>query len=145
MLFRSLSKLISKGSHNWVDLVEHASARSVIDELRATGHQLLVTHPAGRLRPSDLERFSKVALVLGNEKHGVGSDISDEADDTVGIEMTGFVESLNVSVTAAILLQAATRGRNGDLDAMQKENIYARWLRNSVPRADEVLRSFSPC
>ncbi len=103
-----------------------------------------MTHPRGKLRPSDLKHLPKVALIMGNEKFGVRDDLVDTADDTVAIAMTGFVESLNMSVTAAILLQAATEGRKGDLLPPEVDNIYARWLRNTVPRADEVLRSFPP-
>jgi hypothetical protein len=53
--------------------------------------------------------------------------------------MRGFVESLNVSVTAAILLASATRGRTGDLDEDARLRLYARGLFYSVPRAREVL------
>jgi tRNA (guanosine-2'-O-)-methyltransferase len=141
----ALSKLVSKGSHRWMDIVEHQSAESVLSELRASAHTILVTHPQGELKPSDLPSLSKVALVMGNEKLGVRSELSKAAASTIAIPMTGFVESLNVSVTAAILLQAATAGRGGDLGPEESENIYARWLRNSVPRADEVLNSFPPC
>jgi hypothetical protein len=53
--------------------------------------------------------------------------------------MRGFVESLNVSVTAAILLHAATRGRAGDLDQGARRRLYARGLYLSVPHAEDVL------
>jgi tRNA (guanosine-2'-O-)-methyltransferase len=53
--------------------------------------------------------------------------------------MRGFVESLNVSVTAAILLHAATRGRSGDLDEADRLRLYARGLYLSVSRAEDLL------
>jgi hypothetical protein len=59
--------------------------------------------------------------------------------------MCGFVESLNVSVTAAILVHAACGGKSGDLSEARSLNVYARWLRKSVPRADEVLGALDPC
>ncbi len=141
----ALSKLVSKGCHHWMDIIEHSTPSSVIHELQKSGHQLLVTHPQGQLVPEDLKDIPKVALIMGNEKFGVGDELTQAADNTISIPMTGFVESLNVSVTAAILLRAATIGREPDLSPEETENIYARWLRNSVPRADEVLNSFSPC
>jgi hypothetical protein len=58
--------------------------------------------------------------------------------------MRGFVESLNVSVTAAILLHAATRGRSGDLDDRDRERLYARGLILSVPRALDILAARAP-
>ncbi len=53
--------------------------------------------------------------------------------------MRGFIDSLNVSVTAAIVLGAATRGRQGDLDPRTKRRLYARALYLSVPRAERYL------
>jgi hypothetical protein len=53
--------------------------------------------------------------------------------------MRGFVESLNVSVTTAILVSAATEGRAGDLSDADKLRLYARGLYFSVQHADDVL------
>jgi hypothetical protein len=50
------------------------------------------------------------------------------------------VQSLNVSVAAAITLAAAMRGRPGDLDATQRELLRARYLLASVPRSREFLQ-----
>jgi tRNA (guanosine-2'-O-)-methyltransferase len=141
----AISRLISRGSHNWIDIIKHTSERSLIEELKSTGHRILITHPKGRLRPEQLGSIPQFALVMGNERYGVSSELTEAADDSVAIAMSGFAESLNLSVTAAILLQAAVSQRPGDLNDDEKQNIYARWLRISVPRADEVLNSFSPC
>jgi tRNA (guanosine-2'-O-)-methyltransferase len=53
--------------------------------------------------------------------------------------MRGFVESLNVSVAAALLLRAATQGRPGDLSQAERDRLYARGLINSLPRAMDIL------
>jgi hypothetical protein len=53
--------------------------------------------------------------------------------------MKGFVESLNVSVSAAILLYSATRGRSGDLNEAAKLRLYARGLYLSVAHAEEII------
>lgn len=139
------SRMVSKGSERWVDLIHHESPQVAADLLKKDGFKLLVTHPEGRLTPSDLSSIDKVALVLGNERDGVSPELAAHADDTIRIPMRGFVESLNVSVTAAILVQAACDGRPSDLSDGERRNIYARWLRKSVPRADEVLRALNPC
>lgn len=138
------SKLIAKGSHRWVDIIKYTDPRVAVEHLKSSGYKLLASHPQGNLTPSDLAGEEKIALLLGNERSGVGPVLTEAADDTVRIPMCGFVESLNVSVSAAILIQAATTGRQGDLTAEEQENTYARWLRRSVPRSDEVLNSFSP-
>jgi len=139
------SRMVAMGSHRWVDVLEHDNPAPVMAHLKAAGFTTLVTHPQGRLQPSDLAHLDKVALILGNERDGVSPELSDAADDTVQIPMCGFVESLNVSVSAAILVQAACQGRKGDLGSAELRNTYARWLRKSVPRADEVLSALKPC
>lgn len=139
------SRMVAKGSDRWVDIIHHESAEVAARFLRADGFRLLVTHPEGHLRPADLSSLDKVALILGNERDGVSPDLTRLADDTVRVPMRGFVESLNVSVTAGILVQAACQGRPGDLEERERQNIYARWLRKSVPRADEVLYALKPC
>ena len=55
--------------------------------------------------------------------------------------MRGFAESLNVSVTAAILLEHATRGRPGDLAEDERSLLYARALVSSIPHAPDILRA----
>jgi tRNA (guanosine-2'-O-)-methyltransferase len=81
----------------------------------------------------------RVALVLGNEREGVREEVSRACTGRVRVPMRGFVESLNVSVTAAILLQGATHGRPGDLDEPARRRLYARGLYLSVPHAEDVL------
>jgi len=138
------SHMVAKGSQRWVDVIEHRDPVQTARRLKQEGFKLLVTHPEGRLAPEDLRAEEKVAFILGNERDGVCKELTEAADDTVRIPMCGFVESLNVSVTGAILVQSATSSRRGDLDDVEAKNTYARWLRRSVPRADEVLSSFTP-
>ena len=52
-----------------------------------------------------------VALVVGNEGHGVGADVIDVCDGQVGIPQRGSVESLNAAVAVGILLYEADRQR----------------------------------
>jgi len=53
--------------------------------------------------------------------------------------MRGFAESLNVSVTAAILLQHATTGRAGDLSEAERLLLKARAMVLTIDHAAEIL------
>jgi len=130
---------VARGSQKWVDVVRHQSPVSCLSALRASGHELVATHPEGELVPEDLASIPKVALVLGNERVGIAPDVRAACTRAVRVPMSGFVESLNVSVTTAILLFAATRGRKGDLDEATRRFLYARGLLLTVPRAEERL------
>lgn len=138
------SNMVAKGAERWVDLIEHKSPAEAAAELQARGFELIATHPAGELVPEDLERVPRLALVLGNEHDGIAEELRLLATRSVRIPMVGFVESLNVSVSAALLLWAATRGRPGDLGAEARERLYARALCHSVKRARDVLQNLTP-
>lgn len=50
-----------------------------------------------------------VALVLGNEEEGLADEVVEECDRLITIPGSGYVESLNVSAAAAILLRDLSR------------------------------------
>lgn len=52
-----------------------------------------------------------VALVLGNEAHGLPAEVAAELDGTVAVPLYGRAESLNVAAAAAIAIYAAARSR----------------------------------
>jgi tRNA (guanosine-2'-O-)-methyltransferase len=130
---------VARGAQKWVDLVIHKTPATAIAAARAMGMELVSTHPAGELLPEDLATIPRVALVLGNERDGIADDLARACTKSVRVPMRGFIESLNVSVTAAILLAAATEGRAGDLESGTRRRLYARGLYYTVDKADEVL------
>lgn len=134
-----VSGSVAKGSERWVDVVHHASPELAVGELRAQGFELIATHPRGELLPEDLACVPRLCLLLGNEHDGISEALARAASRSVKIPMRGFVESLNVSVSAAVLLSAATRDRAGDLAETERRALYARGLYCSVKRADAIL------
>lgn len=135
------SKTVSRGSERWVDVRTYQRSQDAIGVLEASGHELVATHPAGELVPADLRAIPKMALVLGNERDGIHEELAGACRRSVRIPMRGFAESLNVSVTAAILLHNATEGRPGDLSEPERTKLYARALILTVPHAAEVLEA----
>jgi tRNA (guanosine-2'-O-)-methyltransferase len=135
------ARTVSRGSERWVDVRSYERSQDAIKALEATGHELMATHPEGELVPADLRGIPKMALVLGNERDGIHEELVRACRRSVRIPMRGFAESLNVSVTAAILLHNATDGRPGDLTELERTKLYARGLILTVPRAVEVLEA----
>jgi len=138
------SRKVTQGTDRWVDVIRHASAAQALKALEREQFALAVAHPQGELLPEDLARLGRVALVMGNEHDGVCAELTRAATHSVRVPMRGFVESLNVSVTTALLLAAATRDRPGDLLASEQAVLYARALACTVPRAQEVLANLQP-
>ena len=62
------------------------------------------------------------------------------AAGTYAIPMRGFVESLNVSVAAAITLHDVVADRPSELDEAQQTELVARMLLRSVNDADAILK-----
>jgi tRNA (guanosine-2'-O-)-methyltransferase len=135
------SSAVAKGTERWVDTIAHATAASAISAARAGGRRLIATHPAGELAPEELGRIPRLALVLGNEHGGIEPDLMDACEGRVRVPMRGFVESLNLSVSAGILLCFATAGRAGDLSPAELRRLYARGLCLSVQRASDILQA----
>jgi tRNA (guanosine-2'-O-)-methyltransferase len=135
----AVARSVSRGAQKWIDVVCHARAASVLAWAEGAAMPLVATHPDGDLAPEDLGRMARVALVLGNEREGIREEIARACAGRVRVPMRGFVESLNVSVTAAVLLHAATHDRKGDLDDAERRRLYARGLILSVPRAVDIL------
>lgn len=63
---------------------------------------------ANSIKLGDYETPDKVALLLGEEVHGITPDILAECDDIIEIPMYGQKESFNVSVAAGIALYGLT-------------------------------------
>ncbi len=135
---------VAQGSERWVEVVQHGTATDAIGALRGRGFRLVATHPKGALVPADLASIERVCLVLGNEHDGISEALTAAADESVRIPMRGYVESLNLSVAAAVLLAAALAGRVGDLSPAEERRLYAVGLFRSVPRADEILAALAP-
>jgi tRNA (guanosine-2'-O-)-methyltransferase len=122
-----------------MDVTCHASPLSAIAWAREAGMPLVAAHPEGGIEPEELADWPRLALVVGNEHEGIGPELAAACQARVSVPMRGFVESLNVSVTAAILLHAAVRGRPGDTDLTTRRRLYARGLYLSVDHAEDIL------
>jgi tRNA (guanosine-2'-O-)-methyltransferase len=134
---------VAKGSEKWVDLRHFSGVPEVVAHLKSQGLELVAAAADGELAPQDLASIPRLALILGNERDGIAEGLAAACTRRVRVPMRGFVESLNVSVSAAILLAQATYGRAGDLSEADRLRLYARGLYFTVDKADEVLREFA--
>lgn len=90
----------------------YADTLDAVRELQAEGYVVLaVEQVEGSLK---LGQFSfdptrKYALVMGNEVKGVRQDVVDQADQALEIPQYGTKHSMNVSVTAGIVMWEVER------------------------------------
>jgi tRNA (guanosine-2'-O-)-methyltransferase len=133
------SQRVTQGCERWLDLTQHPSVEDCLAALRARDFRVYVATMDGTLGPEDLASIPRAAVVFGNEHSGVSGAAEALADGRYRIPMRGFSQSLNVSVAAAITLYYATAGRPGDLEDRDRQQLRARFMMLSVPRADEVI------
>lgn len=135
---KSIDKEIAMGAQKWVDVNRYESIGNCIDHLKENGYQIIATTP----HKDDclLENFDitkKSALFFGTEKNGLSQEVIDRADGFVKIPMVGFTESLNISVSAAIIIQdIMNRLRNSKVDwkLSEAELLQKRiqWSKNTI-------------
>lgn len=134
-----VSQRVTRGCDRWLELHRHKNARACIGSLRRRGYRVFAAEMGGDDRLGAFSRFEKLAVVLGNEHHGVSEAAGAEIDGTFRVPMVGFVESLNVSVASAITLFSALRGRAGDLSEAERQGVLAHYLMASVRDARRVV------
>jgi len=91
------------GATAWVPVVRTTNLRASVDVLKRAGYWIYVADMAGTpLLATALSE--KAVIVLGNEGKGASRILKDAADEIISIPMAGHVDSLNVSVSAGILM-----------------------------------------
>ena len=83
------------------------NAVETVDNLRSEGHVVYSVEQAEgsiMLDELTLDRSKKYAVVMGNEVKGVQQEVIDHSDGCIEIPQYGTKHSLNVSVTAGIVI-----------------------------------------
>ncbi len=147
-----LNKKVLKGSYKWINLIRYRIKNAnntlrCMQELRSQGYRIIATDPSGTIGIEELEVGpEKLALVFGNEDRGVSGTVRQHCDATVRIPMTGFTESLNLSVSVAIcLFQVMTKlWKQGNymLSEEEKNTLRLNWYRKSVRNAHLLEKRF---
>ncbi len=102
----------ARGSDKWVRLRLHDGTKDAVGFLRKQGMQILVAHVGeGSVDFREMDYTVPTAIVMGAELHGPSGAAIDRADSLIHVPMQGMVESLNVSVAAAVILFEAQRQR----------------------------------
>mgnify|MGYP001562355082 CR=1 FL=1 len=131
---RRVGKVSSSSANKWLDFYVYHSTKECLRELKKAGYRIFATALAPGARSIFKTNFKnqKVALLLGNEHRGLSARALELADKKVILPMRGLVQSLNLSVTAAIFLYEVVR---------QRQNQPGCFL--SKKESQKLLKSFS--
>lgn len=141
-----LDRRTSAGSHQWLTVIQHPTIDDCLNELKALGFRVYCTHVDPTAKEfTEVDYTGKVAIVLGNEGHGVSERALKLADERIVIPQVGFANSLNVAAAAAIILYEAFRQRRKaglydapTLNGGECEEILRFWLNREMQASQTV-------
>lgn len=135
---KSIDKEIAMGAQKWVDVNRFDSISSCIYDLKNKGYQIIATTPhENDCMLDDFDISKPSALFFGTERDGLSDEILQQADGFLKIPMVGFTESLNISVSAAIIIQnIMSRLHKSDIKwQLTEDEILEKrliWAKNSI-------------
>ena len=140
-----LSRKVSLGSQKWLDVRRYNDPKHAYEILRDRGFEIWASAVRGDAVPlSEVPVDRPTALVFGNEHDGLSEEATVHADGRFHVPMTGFVESLNISVAAAVTTFDVTRRRREaghwtSLPTAHARRLRAAWYVLSVRAAPQLL------
>ena len=104
---------VSTGATEFMKICRNDSANGYARKAAEAGYRIVALDMAGKasLREVAVANHEKLLLVIGGEDRSVGQFILNMAEDVVGIEQQGRVNSLNASVAAGIAMFALGQPR----------------------------------
>lgn len=125
-------KDVASGAGKWVNVHRYRELDSAMAQLRRQNMQILAAHlsqQAMDFREVDYTR--PTAILLGTELYGVSEQGQSASDQYIVIPMLGMIDSLNVSVAAALILFEAQRQRQ-DAGLYDKPQIGSPEFENTL-------------
>ena len=126
----------ASGSNNWVNVNFYNELFELYKSLSEKNYNIFVANNSeGAIDFREVSYTSETAIVLGAELDGISNDSLSFADKEIKVPIVGMVESLNVSVTNAVILYEIQRQR--------KEAGLYKSRRLSINEYEKLLFEFS--
>ena len=133
--FPRIGKKSSASAFKWVEKDKFKTVEECYAALRKDGYKILASAISeNAVSVYEIDFTKKCAIVMGNENRGLSFEAIEQADLQFKIPMFGMVQSLNVSVSAAIVVYEALRQRikshkfdKSELSEKQIANMLNLW------------------
>ncbi len=103
-----LTQMAAGGVKKYVSIMKHAATDEGIGYLKDRGFQVVATHLSDNAKDyREIDYTQPTAVLVGTELEGISEQALELADECITIPMCGLVQSLNVSVAAALILYEA--------------------------------------
>ncbi len=110
--FPKIGKKSSASAYKWIEREKFKTVEECYNQLKKEKFVIYASSLNGDAKSLyDLDFTKKSAIVFGNEHRGLSREAEELADERFYIPMFGMVQSLNVSVSAAISIYEAVRQR----------------------------------
>jgi tRNA (guanosine-2'-O-)-methyltransferase len=126
---------IAMGAQNWVRVRKWQNTQDCFAALRAEGFRIAGTSLGGEaVSLSALPVDAPIAFVFGGERDGLDAETLAACDLLVRVPMRGFVDSLNLSVAAALIMHThleRVRALGDDrwrLSTRARKRLLREWL-----------------
>ena len=145
---KRIDREIAMGAQKWVDFNRFQSATDCMASLKQNGYQIVATTPhANDCLLHDFDVSKKSCFFFGSETEGLSEAVLKNADCFLKIPMVGFTESLNISVSAAIILQHVTtqlRLSSSNWQLTPEELLEKRldWIKKTIKSYDDIVARF---
>jgi tRNA (guanosine-2'-O-)-methyltransferase len=135
--YPKIGKKSSASAYKWIERDKFKSVEECYQQLR---EEKFIIYASSLKTDSknlyELDFTKKTVLVFGNEHRGLSKEAEDFADERFFIPMYGMVQSLNVSVSAAITIYEALRQRNlkgfydkSEMSSKQLKKLIEEWAK----------------
>lgn len=103
----------SAGALNYIPVCREENLKSTLNTLKEHGITLFACTEKADKSIYETDLTCPAAIILGSEENGISNEYLKRADYTMKIPTTGRIDSLNVSVSAAVALFEVVRQRSG--------------------------------
>lgn len=136
----------ARGVESWLQVQAYSSIPECAAVLKASGYHIVAAIPRQEAVVLEAVPIDKpLAVLFGNEHAGVDPQWNEYIDGYFTIPMCGMVESLNISVSAAVSLFSLTQRMQAELpretyylSQVQQQALLGEWVSRQLPRSWEM-------
>ncbi len=145
---KRIDREIAMGAQKWVDINRYSTTRECLATLQKKGYQIVATTPHDDSKVlQDFDIDKPAAFFFGREQQGLSDQVLEVADTKLHIPMIGFTESLNISVSAAIILQHVTsklKKTNINWQLSEEEKLEKRmeWAKKVIKSHEQIIARY---
>lgn len=141
---------ISKRAEKWLQVTQVDEGdnrrKAILENIRKQGYAIWAAMPNENSVPvAQIPMDKPVAILLGNEVHGISEDLVAECDGTFTIPMRGYVESFNVSVSLGIILGVLDTVNDFSKYPLTEEEqleLKILWAARTLPGGEHIVNQY---